>query len=67
MEPTLPLEEKPMDDPAAEPKRKRENVFRKQLVLLDSIREAQEGCAHVLFTLNKEVIMCEDCGAVWFK
>lgn len=40
--------------------------FQRQLVLIETVREAQEKCQHTLIP-GSQFIVCSECGALWIK
>lgn len=40
--------------------------FARQLVLISDIQRRQDECSHIL-DLRKDVITCEQCGAIWWR
>ena len=42
-------------------------TFKRQLVLLDEVTNAQGNCFHALFLANSSTVVCVECGAVWIK
>jgi hypothetical protein len=47
-----------------EPKAK---SFRRQLVLIEEVKQLQIDCEHELTFPTKETITCIQCGALWLK
>lgn len=40
--------------------------FKRQMVLIESINEAQLKCQHTI-EIGRDFILCTECGALWIK
>jgi hypothetical protein len=57
----------PLQDTNRSIKQDRPKAFERQLVMLTEISEIQLKCQHRLTQLQKETIICTECGALWLK
>ena len=48
-------------------KRSPDRTFKRQLPLLEEVRKHQDACPHALGLPNQNMIICQECNAVWMR